>query len=36
MWIYVQRTGYLYDAAMNLVAVGYAGAGEGRNSTMPR
>jgi hypothetical protein len=32
MWIYSQSNGYLYDAAMNLVAVGYAGAGEGRNN----
>jgi hypothetical protein len=33
MWIYSQSTGYLYDAAMNLVATGgYAGTGPGRNN----
>jgi hypothetical protein len=32
MWIYSQSNGYLYDAARNLVAVGYAGTGEGRNN----
>ena len=31
-WIYSQSSGFLYDPEGNLVAVGYSGAGEGKNN----
>jgi hypothetical protein len=32
MWVYSQKSGKLYDSRMQLVATGYAGAGEGKNN----
>jgi len=32
MWVYRQHTGFLFNDAGDMVAVGYSGAGEGKNN----